>query len=197
MDHTTRKRRAAILRFTRKVHRTTGIFLFAFFFITAVTGLLLGWKKHTGGVILPKSFQGESTNPKDWLPTHVLLENSHKIAREQIDANLSLELERIDMRPDKGMVKFVYIQDYWGVQLDLTTGELLHIERRRSDFIENIHDGSILDYLFGTIDEQIKLAYTTIMGTALLTFTITGFWLWIGPKQFRNRARQSRAADRR
>lgn len=186
MDHLQRKRRAAILRFTRKVHRTTGIFLFAFFFITAVTGLLLGWKKHSGGTILPKSFSGKSTDPKDWLPTNVLLENANKIVREQISPDLSLELERIDVRPDKGMVKFVFIEGYWGVQLDCTTGELLHIERRRSDFIENIHDGSILDYLFNTNDEQIKLAYTTIMGTALLTFTITGFWLWIGPKQFRS-----------
>ncbi len=187
MDHATRKRRAAILRLTRKIHRTTGALLFAFFFVTAVTGLLLGWKKHTGGVILPKSYQGKSTEPKDWLPMNVLLENANKIALEQIDPNLSLELERIDLRPDKGMVKFVFIENYWGVQLDRTTGELLHIERRRSDFIENIHDGSILDYLFGTADEQIKLIYTSIMGTALLTFTITGFWLWIGPKQFRHR----------
>lgn len=187
MDHIQRKRRAAILRITRKIHRTTGALLFVFFFITAATGLLLGWKKHTGGVILPKSYQGKSTDPKDWLPVSVLHDKAIKVVREQVDPNLSLELERIDLRPDKGMVKFVFIEDYWGVQLDLTTGELLHIERRRSDFIENIHDGSILDYVVDTSDEQIKVIYTTIMGTALLTFTITGFWLWMGPKQFRRR----------
>ena len=83
------------------------------------------------------------------------------------------------------MVKFVFIEGYWGVRLDCTTGELLHIERRRSDFIENIYDGSFLDYFFGTKYEQIKLIYTSIMGTALLTFTISGFWLWYGLKQFR------------
>ncbi len=187
MDHIQRKRRAAVLRITRKIHRTTGALLFVFFFITAATGLLLGWKKHTGGVILPKSYQGKSTDPKDWLPVSVLHDNAVKVVREQIDPNISLELERIDLRPDKGMVKFVFIEDYWGVQLDLTTGQLLHIERRRSDFIENIHDGSILDYVVDTGDEQIKVIYTTIMGTALLTFTITGFWLWMGPKQFRRR----------
>jgi uncharacterized iron-regulated membrane protein len=187
MDPATRKRRAAILRLTRKIHRMTGILLFAFFFVTAVTGLLLGWKKHTGGVILPESYEGRSTEPKDWLPMHVLHENAIKIVREQISRDLSLELERVDLRPDKGMVKFVFIEDYWGVQLDLTTGELLHIERRRSDFIENIHDGSILDYLLGTKNEQVKLVYTSIMGSALLIFTVTGFWLWIGPKQFKHR----------
>lgn len=191
MDHAKRKRSAAILRITRKIHRTTGALLFAFFFITAVTGLLLGWKKHTGGVILPKSYQGKSTNPQDWLPTSVLLQNAEKVVREQISPALSLELERIDYRPDKGMVKFVFIEGYWGVQLDCTTGELLHIERRRSDFIENIHDGSVMDYVLGTTGEQIKLAYTSIMGTALLIFTVSGFWLWIGPKRFRQKDRQA------
>jgi hypothetical protein len=77
------------------------------------------------------------------------------------------------------------VEGYWGVQLDWTTGELLHIEKRRSDLIENIHDGSLLDYLFKTNDEQIKLIYTSVMGTALLTFTISGFWLWYGPKRFK------------
>lgn len=185
MDHARRKRQAGILRLARKIHRTAGAFLFIFFFITACTGLLLGWKKHTGGVILPKSYQGKSTDPKNWLPMHVLHEKAVEVVRTQIDPDLSLEIERFDIRPDKGMVKFVFVEDYWGVQLDCTTGELLHIERRRSDLIENIHDGSILDYLFGTSGEQIKVVYTSVLGTALLTFTITGFWLWYGPKRFR------------
>ena len=192
MNHADRKRQANILRFARKLHRTTGAFLFVFFFILAATGLLLGWKKHTGGVILPKSYQGKSTDQKNWLPVHVLHEKAVQVVRERISPDLSLELERIDIRPDKGMVKFVFIEDYWGVQLDCTTGELLHIERRRSDFIENIHDGSIIDYLLGTGGEQAKVIYTSIMGTALLLFTISGFWLWYGPKRFRARSERHR-----
>ena len=120
-----------------------------------------------------------------WLPTDSLHKNAVKILHDSISPDLSTELERIDYRPDKGMVKFVFIEDYWGIQLDCTTGELLHIERRRSDFVENIHDGSFLDYIFETEDEQFKLVYTSIMGTSLLIFTITGFWLWIGPKRIR------------
>ena len=185
MNPERRKRQARILRIARKLHRTTGALLFVFFFIVGCTGLLLGWKKHTGGVILPKSFQGQSTDTKDWLPVDVLHEKALTIAREQIAPDISPELERIDFRPDKGMVKFVFVEDYWGVQLDCATGELLHIERRRSDFIENIHDGSILDYLIDTDGGQFKLVYTTIMGGALLLFTISGFWLWYGPKKFK------------
>lgn len=185
MDNAQRKREAKILKITRKIHRSTGAVLFVFFFILGATGLLLGWKKHSGGMILPKSYKGKSTDQRDWLPVHVLHENAVKVVQEQISPDLSLELERIDIRPDKGMVKFVFIEGFWGVQLDCTTGELLHIERRRSDFIENIHDGSILDYLIKTDGEQVKVVYTSIMGTALLIFTISGFWLWYGPKRFR------------
>lgn len=196
MSATPRRRQVRILRVARKIHRTTGALLFAFFAVIACTGLLLGWKKHTGGVILPKSYQGTSTDLKEWLPIHDLHRRAVAVVRDSIDPNLSLELERIDVRPDKGMVKFVFIEGYWGVQLDCATGALLHIERRRSDFIENIHDGSILDYLFGTSGEQIKLAYTSVMGGSLVMFTITGFWLWLGPKRLRSRVHRERESGR-
>src|SRR5690606_12801378 len=189
IQNTKRQKQAKLLRLFRKIQRTTGALLFVFFFIVATTGLLLGWKKHSDGLILPKSYQGTSTELKDWLPLDSLHQNACKILQDYISSDLSLELERIDVRKDKGMVKFVFKDHFWGIQLDGVTGELLHIERRRSDFIENIHDGSILDYYFGISGEYAKLIYTTIMGSALLIFTITGFWLWYGPKRMRRNSR--------
>lgn len=180
-----RVKQASTLRLFRKIHRTTGAILFIFFFITAITGLSLGWKKHSGGLILPKSHKGSTNEPDNWLSVDSLLSISNKIAREKINPEMSLELERIDIRPDIGMVKFVYLEGFHGIQLDCATGELLHIESRRSDFIENIHDGSIIDHLTGTKSEYFKLVYTTIMGISLLLFTVTGFWLWFGPKKMR------------
>ncbi len=185
MDLRRRKRQADVLKISRKLHRSAGALLFVFFFITACTGLLLGWKKQSGGLILPKSHKGISTNANDWLPIHTLQEKAFAVVKQQIDPELSTELDRIDIRPDKGMVKFVFVEDYWGVQLDLTTGELLHIERRRSDLIENIHDGSIIGYFLPAAGEPFKVAYTSILGGALILFTVTGFWLWYGPKRFR------------
>jgi uncharacterized iron-regulated membrane protein len=190
MNTIRRKRQAKILRISRKIHRATGALLFVFFTVVAVTGLMLGWKKHSGGIILSKSYSGQSIDQKNWLPVHVLHEKAVQAARENISPDMSFELDRIDIRPDKGMVKFVFAESYWGVQLDCTTGETLHIERRSSDFIENLHDASYFDKLFGTSYEQIKLVYTSVMGLALLTFTITGFWLWYGPKRFRAGNRQ-------
>ncbi|WP_236648902.1 MULTISPECIES: PepSY domain-containing protein [Spirosoma] len=159
-----------------------------FFLFISVTGLLLGWKKNSGGLLLPKSYKGTSTNLADWLPLDSLHKNACRIVQDSISPELSLELERIDVRKDKGMVKFVFADHFWGVQLDGATGKLLHIEQRRSDFIEKIHDGSILDFYAGTSDGQIKLVYTTITGLALLLFTVTGFWLWYGPKRMRQNA---------
>lgn len=83
------------------------------------------------------------------------------------------------------MVKFIFNDNFWAVQIDAATGQLLFLERRQSDFIENIHDGSILDYYFKTSGGEFKLVYTSIIGIALLTFTITGFWLWYGPKRMK------------
>ena len=192
------KRQATVLRVFRKVHRLTGASLFVFFFVVAISGLLLGWKKHSGGTILPRSYEGTTTDLEEWLPIHVLHERAVQVFRDSVSTELSAEVERIDVRPDKGMVKFVFAEHYWGIQLDGATGALLHVERRRSDFIENVHDGSILDYALGTSDGQIKLVYTTVMGLALFTFTLTGFWLWYGPKRLRQRRRPpSPEAERR
>lgn len=189
MEITKRTKQAKTLRAFRKVHRTLGIFLFILFVVVSITGLMLGWKKNTGGLILPESYEGTSVDLKEWLPIDSLHKNACRILLDSVSPNLSTELERIDMRPDKGMLKFVFIDDYWGIQLDGATGNLLHIERRRSDFIENIHDGSILDYFFKTNKEQIKLVYTSIMGVSLLSFSLTGFWLWYGPKRMRKKSR--------
>ena len=170
------------LRIIRKIHRRTGMLLFVFFFIMGVTGLILGWKKNSNGIILPKSYVGTSISLQDWLPINTLQDIAFKTMQDSIDKNIDLELQRIDIRPQKGMVKFVFNNHYWGIQLDGSTGDVLAITKRRSDFFENIHDGSILDIIFKTKGEIIKLVYTSIMGLALIIFTLTGFWLWYGPK---------------
>lgn len=187
-----RQQQAKVLRLFRKVHRVTGALLFVFFFIVAVTGLLLGWKKHSGGYLLPESSRGTSTELRDWLPLDRLQANALQYLRDSVSADLSTEIDRIDVRPDKGMVKFIFTGHYWGVQIDGATGRLLQVEQRRSDFIENVHDGSVIDNYLGTSDGQFKLFYTSVMGLALVLFTVTGFWLWYGPKRMRAAQRGGR-----
>lgn len=182
---TDRSEQAKTIRLFRKIHRITASFLFLFFFIMASTGLLLGLKKHSGGVLLSKSYSGVSNDLKTWLTIDSLHTNATMVFRDSISETLPLDVDRIEIHKEKGMVKFIFLKGFWGIQLDATTGELLHIERRRADFVEKVHDGSILDYYLSTTNGQIKLVYTVIMGLSLLLFTITGFWLWYGPKRMR------------
>ncbi|WP_375325063.1 PepSY domain-containing protein [Flagellimonas sp. GZD32] len=184
-----RKKQAKVLRIFRKVHRTTGALLFIFFFIISISGLFLGWKKNSNGYIIPKTQKGTTSDLTQWLP----IDSLHTIActtlHQKVAPDLSIELDRIDMRKDKGSVKFVFFEQYMEIQLDGATGNVLSIGKRRSDFLENVHDGSILDDYLGT-GSFIKLTYTSVMGISLLIFTITGFWLWYGPKQMKKGGRK-------
>lgn len=180
-----RKQQARTLRVVRKIHRVTGVLLFLFFFIVGLSGILLGWKKHSGNLLLPKTYSGISKNPNDWLSIDSLQKKAVKLLKDSCGESLSSNLDRIDFRPDKGSVKFIFVDHYWEIQLDATSGHLLHIGRRNSDLIERIHDGSIIDINLINNKGIFKVVYTSIMGLSLILFTITGFWLWYGPKLMR------------
>lgn len=159
--------------------------MFAFFFVIAITGLMLGWKKNSFGWILPATSTGTSGRLKDWKPLDVLNHMADSALKATAGRSASTELDRIDVRKEKGVVKFVYVEDYWEVQLDGATGNTLQVGKRRSDLIEDLHDGSFFDHYFKTKGEPFKLTYTLVMGVALFIFTITGFWLWYGPRRIR------------
>jgi uncharacterized iron-regulated membrane protein len=179
----TRQRQVHLLRAFRKWHRLTGAFLFVFFFMVAVTGLLLGWKKDSGGLILPQTQKGSSQEVATWLP----LDSLQHLGKRALKAEFptyATDVARLDVRPNKGIVKVLFEEHSIGVQLDGATGATLSVAKRHSDWLENLHDGSLLDNWLGT-GGYFKLLYTTVMGLALLLFTITGFWLWYGPKYLR------------
>lgn len=180
-----RKSHASLLRGVRKIHRATGIALFVLFLVVGFSGLLLGWKKNSNGYILPKTQQGTSANLSDWMPMNELRELALVALRDSVGAEADPEVDRIDVRPDKGILKFSFTQHYWEIQLDATTGKVLSVALRRSDFLEALHDGSLMDRSFKLDGGYLKLIYTSVMALALITFSLTGFWLWYGPKIMR------------
>jgi len=151
--------------------------------VIAVTGGLLGWKKdiswlHAGTI------SGTVSSPTEWQSSADL----RAIAIDAIlahDPSLDTVIARIDIRPSKGTAKVIFDKRYYGVQIDLNTGDLLTLERRNADLVENIHDGSIVD--MSSSISFFKLLYTSILALSLLGFTLTGFWLWVGPKVMRRR----------
>jgi SET domain-containing protein len=72
--------------------------------------------ENSGGLLQSKSSR-YFCNLKDWLPIDSLHKNACKIVQDSISANSTLELERIEIKKDKGMVKFI-AENYWGIQLD-------------------------------------------------------------------------------
>lgn len=179
-----RRNHAYLLRNTRKVHRITGATLFSLFFVVSITALLLGWKKNSNGYLLPQTQKGTVVSAK----RYISIDSVQVIAINHFNdvvENATPVIDRIDIRPDQAVAKVLFKNNYFEVQVDLGSGAVLQASTRRSDFIENIHDGSILDVLFKTNNGVFKLIYTTIMSLALLLFTVSGFWLWYGPKVMR------------
>lgn len=172
-----------MIRDFRKIHRYSGLALLFFLLLMGFTGLLLGWKKQVP--LLPPTGKGASANAAHWLPFDTLQAKAHAYLQGSAGQHLSLELDRIDIRPDKGIAKFVYVDHYWEVQLDCTTAALLSVGKRHSDFLEQLHDFSFFDRGLQTGNDIIKLVYCTLMGLALILFCISGFWLWYGPKQMK------------
>ena len=185
-----RLKQVKLLRNIRKVHRIVGVFLFIAFIVMSISGLLLGIKKHSGGIILSKSRIGSNLDMTKFLSIDSLNSLANNYLHSKVSAALSADVDRIEIRQDKGMIKFTFKEHYYALQIDATTGELLHVERRYADLIENIHDASILDKVFNTDGEPIKLIYTIVMALSLLIFSITGFWMWLGPKILRKKIRR-------
>jgi PepSY-associated TM region len=177
------KLQAKWIRFFRWLHRKIAIFLFIFFLVISTTGILLGIKKQTG--LLPPAQKGISSDLSTWLPVDSLKTKALSFLQDSVSPTLSTEIDRIDIRPENGVVKFIFKDHFIGLQLDGTTGQLLSIEKRKSDFIEKLHDGSMLDKLFGTSNDQLKVSYTVIMGLSLSILILSGLWLWYGPKYLR------------
>lgn len=143
-----------------------------FILISAITGVLLGWKKDVD-ILQPPEQKGSHSNVAEWVSIDAIV----KSATHAIDSVVgrTILVDKLDVRPSKGIIKVLFKEGYWEVQVDGATGKSLSVLQRHSDWIEHIHDGSI-------IGDAFKLVYTNTIGWGLLTLAISGFWLWYGPK---------------
>lgn len=190
----TLKEQARILRITRRVHRLTGIYLFALMVVVALTGIALGWKKHID-LVQPPSQRGSTTDMEKWLPIDSLHQLARKALQSRWGRSKGSTIARMDVRPAKGIVKVTFEGHYYGVQLDAATGAVLSMEPRHADWIEAVHDGSILDTALET--DIFKLLISTLSGCALLVFSGTGFWLWYAPTRMRRKRHKMKKRRKR
>ena len=91
------------------------------------------------------------------------------------EANISSwdDIERIDIRPDKGIAK-IKSKNNWEIQIDIETTEIYAKNYRRSDIIESIHDGSFFS-------EVVKYGWFLPSGILLLTLSLTGIYMFFIP----------------
>ncbi|MDX5437317.1 MAG: PepSY domain-containing protein [Pontibacter sp.] len=169
-------RLTSLLRSYRVYHRYLGLVLCLLLLISSVTGLLLGWKKDID-LLQPPTQKGSTTDLEQWVP----LASMAQVATAALDSAQGINsnpIDRIEARPDKGIVKVLFAEGYWEVQLDGSSGKVLSVARRHSDWIEHLHDGSI-------ISDGFKLISMNALGIGLLLLTLTGLSLWLFPRQIR------------
>jgi len=165
------------LRNFRKLHRYLGVSLAVLLLISALTGMLLSLKKDVA-FLQPPTQNGESENLTDWKPLEELRKTAEMALYQSEPLQADNPVDRLDIRPSKGIAKVLFENQQWEVQIDGVSGKVLSIGRRHSDWIESLHDGSIISDLF-------KLISMNFLGLGLICLLLTGIWLWYGPRRFR------------
>lgn len=175
-------------RWSRKLHRW-GAFAFAIpLILVIVTGLLLQVKKQWTWV-QPPTQKGSFSDDKKFADTEISMRQILNAAIADSNAEIGSwkEIDRLDVRPSKGMVK-VQSKNGYEVQIDLATMEVMQSEYRRSDWIEQLHDGSF----FG---DWAKLSVFLINGIVLLALWITGAYLWYLPFLAKSKSKKRKQAS--
>ncbi len=180
------KNLAKSARWYRKTHSVVATSLLLFIVVMSATGLLLAWKDQLG---FKPSTERVVSNNRALISLNEIEQNAIKY----IDSlQLSNQINRIDYRPGKGIAKVRFENHFTELQIDCYTGKVVSEKTRTADFIEMIHDGSIVDYLLNLEIKPLKLFYSTVIGLGLLFISFSGFILWLKPKQIKkNKKRMS------
>jgi hypothetical protein len=168
----------------RKLHRWGAIAVALPFLVVICSGILLQLKKQLP-FVQPHEQRGSETS--NAISLGALLDSVRTVSHAGIQS--WDDVDRIDVRPSKGLIKVIGLSR-WEVQLDAGSGAILQTAYRRSDLIEQLHDGS-------WFHDLAKLGVFLPSGIIVLGLWITGMYLWLLPYRARrqNAARRRRATD--
>jgi hypothetical protein len=152
-----RRKQAKTIRFLRKLHRITGLILLVFILNMAITGILIGWGKNSYDYILPDIRKGSSSDLKNWVPLSSSLEKAAKQSLSDFSAELETTISRIDIRPDKGVVKFIFENHYCRIQFDVATKNQL------TALLEQLYARTFVEHHFSSRYSFFKLFFTSNM----------------------------------
>jgi uncharacterized iron-regulated membrane protein len=154
--------------------------------VIIIAGLFLMLKKDVDWIQPPTQ---RSAIAVEGAPTTTLAELYEAAAAiPELEITSWDQFDRIDVRSDRGVVKFI-APNRWEAQIDMITLEVLSLDYRRSDLIEQIHDGSFFA-------DWVKTFIFLPVGVVLLILWLTGIWMFFEPyvKRYqRKRRREARA----
>jgi len=152
----------------RLVHKWASIFIALPLLVVFVTGILLLIKKEFD-FIQPPTAKGESSIPS------ISFDQVLSIAKtiEQAQIGSWDDIDRLDVRPSKGIIK-IRSNNSFEIQIDSRTAKVLHVAERRSDFIESIHDGTFYQ-------KNANLWLMLPVAIIALVMAITGIIMFIIP----------------
>ncbi len=160
-----------VKRTMRQVHYWLSLAIFLPASIIFVAGIFLMLKKEVAWIQPPTS-KGVISNQIPAVGFETMLE----AARVHPEAKINdwSDIDRIDLRVGKGVAK-IRANSGWEVQVDTNTGDVLNVAYRRSDLIEQIHDGSYFS-------ENVKLFVFLPTGVLLIIMWGTGLYLFFLPR---------------
>jgi uncharacterized iron-regulated membrane protein len=162
----------------RRLHRWGSAVVALPFLVVLCTGLLLQVKKQVTWVQPPEQ-RGNG------VPTLALPDVLARVqAVPQAGIRTWDDVERVDVRPGKGIMKVIG-RSRWEVQLDAATGAVLQVAYRRSDLIEQLHDGSFFS-------DAAKTVVFLPVAAIVLGLWVTGVYLFLLPIRARRTARLNR-----
>ena len=149
----------------KKIHLAVTPFAIVPLFIIVITGIILMFKKESDWIQPPSQYGvgGIEVSLNSMLDTVKL--------RDSLGVKSWDDVERVDVRPSKGMAK-VRLKSHWEVQIDTKTGAILQTAYRRSDIIEDIHTGAFWG-------KSVK--FIVFLGSAilLLILLLTGTYMYV------------------
>ncbi len=152
----------------RKIHKWGSIIIALPLLVVCVTGILLLVKKQFS-FIQPPTIKGTSATPT--LHFEQVLTAAKSVESAEITS--WKDIDRLDVRPNKGLIKIRSNNDV-EIQIDSGTAEVLHVAVRRSDFIESIHDGTFFE-------KNANLWLMLPVGIISVILLITGVILFFQP----------------
>ena len=154
----------------RKIHHWGSLIIMVQMGLVIGAGLLLSIKKEIDW-IQPPTVKGSEHG----VVPQMSVDELFAVAKKTPELGLTdwRDLSRVDIKPGKGVVKFVSVNN-WEAQIDTATGEVLQVAFRRSDIIESLHDGSFFA-------DWVKLYIFFPSGIILMTLWGTGIYLFFLP----------------